>query len=104
MCAKHRTKLRWLSIWLFMGIVGCGGYDEVSPHAYEYAKALYSITNRKATDRLASVADGLQASLEDGKLTNEESDLLTGIVRQAEDGDWAAANRVARQLMEDQVR
>ena len=95
---------RWACGCLLVGIVGCGGYDEVSPTAYEYAKALYSVTNRKAQDRLPSVTDGIQTSLEDGKLTDRENAWLIDIVRKAEDGHWEAANRAARQMMEDQVR
>ncbi|MCP4194310.1 MAG: hypothetical protein GY768_27180 [Planctomycetaceae bacterium] len=101
---KKYSMFKWACSWLLVGIVGCGGYDEVSPTAYEYAKSLYSVTNRKAQDRLPIVTDGIQASLEDGKLTDRESDWLIGIVREAKDGNWEEANHAARQMMEDQVR
>ena len=103
MNTNNRSIIRWVSVWLLVGIVGCGGYDEVGPTAYEYAKSLYSITNRKAQDRLPSVTDAIQAARADGKLTDRESNWLIGIVRDAENGNWEGANRAARQLLEDQV-
>ena len=35
-------------VCFLVSIAGCGGYDEIGPVAYDFSKALYSITNRKA--------------------------------------------------------
>ena len=91
MHTNNHSMFRWACVWLLVGIVGCGGYGEVSPTAYEYAKALYAITNRKAQDQLANVTHGIQTSLADGRLSDRESGWLIGIVREAEDGNWEAS-------------
>lgn len=85
------------------GLHGCAGYDDVSPTTYELAKALYSITNRKAADRLPSFKARLQEAVEGGDVSQREADWLTGMVARAEQGDWTAANRECRRMMEDQV-
>ncbi|MCO6046562.1 hypothetical protein NG895_21910 [Aeoliella sp. ICT_H6.2] len=83
-------------------VQGCG-YGEVSPQAYEYSKALYSITNRQAEDKLVEVKLQIAQAVERGEITDAEGDLLQAIVDQAADGDWKAANRDARAVMEAQV-
>ena len=103
MHASNNAIIRWLCVLLFVTIVGCGGYEQASSESYEYAKALYSITNRKAADRLPVISKAMATSLGDGKLTNREFGWLTDIVRDAEDGKWKAANQAARQLMEAQT-
>ena len=88
---------------LILSTLGCGGYGEVSPTAYEYAKALYSITNRKAQDRLELVDAQIDTAHDEGKLTDQESQWLLDIVEEANGGDWQSANRASRRMMEDQV-
>lgn len=82
---------------------GCSGYDDVSPTTYEFAKALYSITNRKAEDRLPSFKAKLQEAVDSGEVPQREAEWLTDIVAEAEQGDWQAASRECRRMMEDQV-
>ncbi|MEM9660024.1 MAG: hypothetical protein AAF961_16795, partial [Planctomycetota bacterium] len=55
------------------GAVGCGGYGEVSPAAYEYAKTLYSITNRETTAKLDDVSERIEAAQEARELSESES-------------------------------
>lgn len=88
---------------LVVSLCGCTGYDNVSPTTYEFAKALYSITNRKAEDRLASFKAKLQEAADSGEVPQREADWLLEMVTQAEDGDWKAANQECRRMMEDQV-
>jgi hypothetical protein len=88
---------------LCVPVAGCGGYGAVSPLTYDYAKALYSITNRKAEDKLADVEAQITAASVAGKMSAEEADWLKAIVADAKSGDWESANRAARQIMEDQV-
>jgi hypothetical protein len=85
-------------------VAGCGGYGAVSPVTYEYAKALYSITNRKAEDKLADVEAQITTASAAGKMSAEEADWLMAIVSDAKSGDWESANQAARQIMEDQVK
>ena len=82
---------------------GCGGYAKISPVAYDYAKALYSITNRKSQDSLPKINDQIASAHELGELTDQESRWLSDIVSQADKGKWVAANRASRRMLEDQV-
>jgi hypothetical protein len=101
---QFRVRATLLSMALCVLIAGCGGYPAVSPTAYAYAKALYSITNRKAEDRLDDVDAKIRADGAAGKLSEEETGWLTGIVADAKSGDWDSANQAARQIMEDQIK
>jgi hypothetical protein len=84
-------------------VPGCGGYGEVSPLTYEYTKALYSICNRRDAERLNLLRDKVATSLDQQEITDQESEWLGGIIAQAESGQWKAAEKEARRLMEDQV-
>ena len=92
--------LAWLA--LICTTIGCG-YGEISPLAYDYSMALYSITNRRAADRLDGVEEQIHASHAEGKLTDPEQRWLQAIIDDARNGDWAAASRATRRLMEDQL-
>ncbi len=92
------------TLLLFGTWAGCGGYGSVSPEAYEYAKALYSITNRQSEDSLDKVRAQLTAAHQADRLPNKEAAWLIYIVDTAAAGDWKAANRECREMMEDQVR
>lgn len=83
-------------------VSGCG-YGEVSPAAYEYAKALYGVANREAADRLDGVADQIKADEASGEITPTEAEWLGEIVEQARAGDWPGAAAAARRMMQDQV-
>ena len=94
--------------WMFLSLAGllsagCGGYGQLSPTAYEYAKALYSITNRQASDALDPVSDQIADSLSAGELSPSEAEWLTELIDDSRTGDWQAANQAARKMMEDQV-
>jgi hypothetical protein len=84
-------------------VAGCGGYGEVSPTAYEYAKAVYSIANRKATDTLDTTAEQIDAARQRGELSDREARWLAAMIDDAKEGDWEAAGQKARRMMEDQV-
>lgn len=88
---------------MFVIATGCG-YGEVGPQAYEYSKALYSITNRQAEDKLEDVAAQIAHAAEQGELSGAEADVLQAIIDKAADGNWKAANRDTRALMEAQVK
>lgn len=98
----HRG-LWMLMLGLTVTISGCG-YGDVSPMTYEYAKALYSITNRKDATRLDQVKSQIEAALDEEQLSEQEADWLSQIIDNAAAGRWDKANRSARQIMEDQLK
>lgn len=100
--ATSTTRLIWLSL-LVVASTGCGDYSDASPAAYEYAKALYAITNRQIEDKLEGVSGKIETAHAAGKLSEREADWLEEIVVDARAGDWKSANQLARQIMEDQV-
>ncbi|MEM9185341.1 MAG: hypothetical protein AAGB00_02445 [Planctomycetota bacterium] len=83
---------------------GCGGYGEVSPEAYQHAKAIYNIAGRKAADRIDPFCEKLDAAQARGEVSATEAAWLHAIADDARRGDWQAASRAARQLMEEQIR
>ena len=85
-------------------LVGCSDYGEVSHVAYQYSQALYSICNRQDQDKLARFQEKLAVAIEKDELSEQEADWLNDIVATASSGNWKAASRQARKLMEDQVR
>ena len=94
--------------WLLWGVLvtmslGCSSYGEVSPAAYQYAKALYSVTNRQAADRLPTVVTQIDEAHGRGEISKQEANWLNGIAVDAEEGRWEDANQACRRLMEDQL-
>jgi hypothetical protein len=87
-----------------LAISGCGGYGTISPTAYEYAKALYSITNRQAVEPLEPVRGQIEDASRSGELSRQEARWLLDIVDTAASGEWKSANRRCRAMMEDQVQ
>ena len=83
--------------------VGCG-YPEVSPTTYEYAKALVSITIRRASDQLQPIRAKVDSSLEQGDISDQEHKWLIEIIDAAASGTWADAAKSARRIMEDQIK
>lgn len=103
MTTPKRTRRLAAATLLLMSAVGCG-YGEVGEAGYEYSKALHAITNRQAADRLANVASQIEAAAAADELSDREAAWLQDIVEQAESGDWKAANRECRELMDAQVK
>lgn len=92
----------WLGLVVLLA--GCGGYPEVSPKTYEFAKALYGICNRQQLEKLDPVTEQIEAARDADEITAREAGWLLEIVETAGAGDWTAATAEARRLMEDQVR
>ncbi|WP_442481675.1 hypothetical protein [Aeoliella sp. SH292] len=85
-----------------ISVMGCG-YGEVSPKTYEYTQALYSITNRQSTEKLAEFESKLAEAQTAKELNDSEFDLLSDIVATAKSGDWKSAQGECRELMEAQI-
>ncbi len=100
----RRPTLHGLVALFGLSAGGCSGYGEVGPAAYDYATALYSISNRQAADKLDDVCDQLSASQSAGELAEHEAEWLMGIVDEARTGDWEAASSHSRRMMEDQAK
>jgi hypothetical protein len=97
----------WLQIALLGTIcvwgIGCGGYGEISPSAYQYAKALYGISNRQREEKLAAVDAQILAAYDRGEISAQEAEWFDLIIEDAANGHWIAAQTAARRMMEDQV-
>lgn len=100
---KLSAVYRLLALGLTLTVVGCG-YGEVSPAAYQYAKAIYSAASRRATEHLDTVEASLDEALASGELSPQEAGWLRGMIEDARQGEWEAAQKRARRLMEDQVK
>ncbi|MEM8944332.1 MAG: hypothetical protein AAGD11_04040 [Planctomycetota bacterium] len=96
---------QWLAIGLVASVAlcGCGQYESVSPEAYQYSKALYSVCNQHDEPRLADVAGQIETAATGSQLTAREAAWLNAIVVTAQAGEWQNASRDARALMEAQV-
>lgn len=104
----HPTQWRFCMTLLFgtslLLAAGCGGYGEVSPAAYDFATALYSISNGRASDRLDEVSTMIEAAHTRGELTEDEVSWLNAIVSDARGGDWTQAAKESRRIIADQVK
>ena len=81
---------------------GCG-YGEISPKCYEIAKSLYSISNRKLTDKLEIITVEIETAKEKNEISSKEAKWLDAIVEKAEQENWHQATKEARKMMEDQI-
>ena len=103
MITQRTQRITLLRSVFVMSLAGCG-YSEVSPLTYDYAKALYSATNRQDAEQLAFIRVKVDASLEDDQLTDKEARWLVDIIDTATSGDWDEACDLARRMMLDQVK
>ena len=85
-------------------LIGCSDYQGISPTAYQYAKALYGVTNRKRSEKLNEVNNLITSSEQEGTITSEEADWLLGVIDDARQGNWETAQQTARKMMRDQVQ
>jgi hypothetical protein len=103
MSCRRAISCRLLAIGLTLMVAGCG-YGELSPTAYQYAKALYGLSNRQAGERVEAVRVQIESARTAKEITPREAGWLIDIVDDCEKGRWKTANKSARRMMEDQVR
>lgn len=101
---KRTAGYRLLAFGLLAAVVGCGGYGQVSPAAYEHAKSLYTLSNMRAVASLEGVEAGIEADLESQQITEREAAWLRDICQDCRAGKWREAQAAAREIMDDQVR
>ncbi len=90
-----------LLIW-GVTLIGCG-YPEVSPKTYDFAKALYSATNLKQSERLDQLHRLIEEAQGSGEISSREAEYLGDVIELGRAGDWEEAQREIRELLEDQV-
>lgn len=107
----HSTPAKWVfggtaCVVLFSAAIYFSnrGYGEVNAKTYDYAKALYSICNRRAAAGLDTIEPMILESREAGEISESELRWLSGIVAAARAGDWESATKNSRRLLADQVR
>ncbi|MCA9087164.1 MAG: hypothetical protein KDA90_00865 [Planctomycetaceae bacterium] len=92
-----------LAYLVFAWMPGCHKYGDVSLGTYEHAQALYSICNRRDSERLKTFVDSLDKARARNEITERERKWLLDIVATAESGDWEAAAANAGRMMREQV-
>ena len=88
----------FISIFMF----GCG-YPKVSTQSYEYAKAIYGLTNRKDQSRIDLLREQISQAASQSEITQSEVEMLNDILDDAAAGNWKSASQSARSLMMAQV-
>lgn len=106
MCTHHFNITHHLTLaCLLISLVGCGDAPAMSPQSYEIATALYTACRKADSKKLVRIKELTDTALEKGEISEKEADMLTSIVAMAEaEGEWKEAARLARELMESQVR
>jgi hypothetical protein len=66
--------------------------------------ALISICNRQDSQRLQVLADQINTLKESVELPDYDFKVLEDITHRAASGNWEAASRAIRRLMEDQIQ
>lgn len=79
------------------------GYGTVSRQTYEFSKAIYGSCLAKSEQRLDKV-EQLMNDPSNAELPSHERKWLNAIVSNARAGNWEAAAKKARGMMEDQAQ
>lgn len=82
---------------------GCGRYGELSPLGYQYATAIHSLSRRQRSEKIDQLAEQIDASAAEGRLSQQELSWLKPILRAARAGQWPEAAGDSRALMDAQI-
>jgi hypothetical protein len=85
-------------LWL----LGCSAGEPISPVAYDSAKALFSICNRKDSEALGKLKTQIDDSLAAQTISASEARQLRQVLAAAEAGNWETGLNRARSLLERQ--
>lgn len=86
-----------------VGSSGCSSYGRVSPASYDFAAAMYSISNTKSADRLPTFEQKLAEAKQGGSVTAQEAQWLEEILESARAGEWQSAAVASRTMMVEQA-
>jgi len=92
----------WLCVMACLGWAGCQRYPEMSPRAFEIAKAIDNLCNLKNTDQIPNARQKVNTDLQSGLITDREHGWLMSVLDDAEAGNWEQASATARQLLTSQ--
>lgn len=101
--AYYRRYLLCVVAGLLVLAGGCGGYPEVSPAAFELAKAVVAVCNTRQPEQLDKARRIIQMRHEAGDISQREERYLGEILELAEAGRWERAETRARRLLRDQT-
>lgn len=82
---------------------GCNRYGRVSPAGYDFAMAIYSISNTKSADKLPTFEKKLAEAKQVGSLTAQEVEWLEEILADARAGEWQSAASASRTMLAEQA-
>ena len=103
----QQTKFFLIGLPLLLAFVvfarGCGHYGTVNELAFEHAKALYSVCNRKDSQRLEVCSKMIEEASSASRISNTETTYLNDIIATARRDQWNEALAMTRQLMVDQI-
>ena len=88
---------------LVICLAGCRGYPEVSPAAFELAKAVNNLCNLRDAEQIPTASAIIAQQHAAGEITDAEQELLTDILTLAAGGKWERAEADARRLLADQT-
>lgn len=90
---------------LIVGIAssGCGSYGRVSPATYDFAAAMYTISNTKSADKLPTFEQKLAEAKQGGSVTPKEAEWLEEMLESARAGEWQTAAVASRTMMVEQT-
>ncbi|QDT01100.1 hypothetical protein [Adhaeretor mobilis] len=98
----HRLTCCCLALSL-MPLPGCGNSIETGPAAYANLQSLYLVSNQRDAKKLEEVAQHIAEQRQTGEISAAEEESLVEIINDARGGNWQAANKAARALMEAQI-
>ena len=75
---KATSLLAAIAAIALLTLNGCG-YGPISSTGYEYAQALYSLSNRQSADRVDAVQAQIDAVAQSGELPSQEAEWLLDI-------------------------
>ena len=93
-----------LCLGLLCIVVGGCGHPTIGTEAFQLAKALDNVCNLRDHEQLPKARALVEAAHGDGSISDSERRILTGIVKQAEDGEWEQAAKDVRKLLAAQQR
>lgn len=96
--------IRWWLVWNAIAVVisGCHRYPEISPQAFELAKAVDNLCNLKNASQVPLARQKVDAELQAGNITEREHGWLMSLLETADAGAWEQASTEARKLLASQ--